>query len=556
MTSLNMDKAVRGATKPKRAAPKKKYLDVLIPATSRDDTLGTMFMSLDCRLKESSWTVVFKSLLVVHILMRRGKSDRVLGHLVRYPGLLNVSGFKDKSSIHGAEQNKNIHSYAIYLEEKVAVYRELKVDFANVTSGEVGGRLKKLTVAKGLLREVNILQRQLDALLNCKFYLDEINNEITLGAFSLLVKDLLAMFQSLNEGVISALDQYIEMSKIDAKDALQIYKKFVKQTEKVVDYLGKAKKIQDRLGIVVPNLKHAPTSLTVSLEDYVNDPDFETNRQQYKLAKEERIKAQKAQKAQKEPVSTKSSEKKPSSQPKNDSELVEKSTTSLPTSSDKEISTKGNDFIDFFASIEQEHTVIFSNQYYQNADTNILRTNSLRYSTATNPFLAMQIQSPTLQNQEIQSPVQQNQGIQSPTQQNSNQPTPIIQDTNPFRSSVYVQDPAAVSQAIVPYQNPFLQSLPSAANASNPFDSLSSINSGTNFQSQLSQKTVQPSVTPPTTSTTLDSNPFRRLTMSPEFASQQTHLAGFSQSMHSQDSSTSSFQSTSSTFSQNVYLGY
>lgn len=86
--------------------------------------------------------------------------------------------------------------------------------------------------------------------------MDEINNEITLYAFSLLVKDLLAMFRSLNEGVISILDQYIEMSKIDAKEALQIYKKFVKQTEKVVDYLGAAKKIQDRLGIVIPNLKH------------------------------------------------------------------------------------------------------------------------------------------------------------------------------------------------------------------------------------------------------------------------------------------------------------
>lgn len=86
--------------------------------------------------------------------------------------------------------------------------------------------------------------------------MDEINNEITLSAFSLLVKDLLAVFKSLNEGVISVLDQYIEMSKIDAKDALQIYKKFVKQTEKVVEYLGAAKKMQNRLSIVIPNLKH------------------------------------------------------------------------------------------------------------------------------------------------------------------------------------------------------------------------------------------------------------------------------------------------------------
>src|SRR5581483_5836714 len=89
------------------------------------------------------------------------------------------------------------------------------------------------------------------------------------------------------------------------------------------------------------------------------------------------------------------------------SKLVITSTASLPTSSEKKIPTKENDFIDFFASIEQEHTVIFGNQYYQNAGTNILETNSLGYSTTTNPFSAMQ-----------------NQGIQSPIQQDLNQQTP------------------------------------------------------------------------------------------------------------------------------------
>jgi len=64
--------------------------------------------------------------------------------------------------------HKHIHAYAVYLEEKVAVYRELKIDFIKVTIAGSIGRLKKLTVAKGLLREVKILQRQLEALLNCK----------------------------------------------------------------------------------------------------------------------------------------------------------------------------------------------------------------------------------------------------------------------------------------------------------------------------------------------------------------------------------------------------
>jgi hypothetical protein len=56
----------------------------------------------------------------------------------------------------------------MYLEEKVGVYRELKVDFTKVGSEKGGGRLRKLSVAKGLLREVKTLQRQLETLLNCK----------------------------------------------------------------------------------------------------------------------------------------------------------------------------------------------------------------------------------------------------------------------------------------------------------------------------------------------------------------------------------------------------
>ena len=53
------------------------------------------------------------------------------------------------------------------------VYRDLKIDY--VRQNENGdGRLRSLTVDKGLLREVKIVQRQLGALLNCKVGL--INN--------------------------------------------------------------------------------------------------------------------------------------------------------------------------------------------------------------------------------------------------------------------------------------------------------------------------------------------------------------------------------------------
>ncbi len=89
-----------------------------------------------------------------------------------------------------------------------------------------------------------------------------IDNEITLLAFRLLVKDLLILFQAVNEGVISVLEQFFEMSKIDAKDALQIYKKFVKLTERVVDYLGAAKK--SPIGIDIPDLKHVGIMIIIN----------------------------------------------------------------------------------------------------------------------------------------------------------------------------------------------------------------------------------------------------------------------------------------------------
>ena len=45
------------------------------------------------------------------------------------------------------------------------------------------------------------------------------------------------------------------MSRIDAKDALAIYRHFCKQTERVVEYLGVARKLQNLLNVPIPNLR-------------------------------------------------------------------------------------------------------------------------------------------------------------------------------------------------------------------------------------------------------------------------------------------------------------
>jgi len=76
------------------------------------------------------------------------------------------------------------------------------------------------------------------------------------------------------------------MSKVDAQRALNIYKTFSKQTSEVVEFLSVARQYEHATRLEIPKLKHAPTSLTSSLEEYLNDPDFEINRRQY-LAQQE-----------------------------------------------------------------------------------------------------------------------------------------------------------------------------------------------------------------------------------------------------------------------------
>ena len=57
------------------------------------------------------------------------------------------------------------------------------------------------------------------------------------------------------------LEHYFEMSKVDATEALRLYRRFCKQAEKVVEFLGVAKKLENLLNVPIPNLKHVGSSL-------------------------------------------------------------------------------------------------------------------------------------------------------------------------------------------------------------------------------------------------------------------------------------------------------
>lgn len=151
--------------------------------------------------------VTFKALIVVHTILRNGSTKNVYNLWGKQPQLLSLNSV---SSGHDTAQNLN--RYAYYLHTRLKTYGELGRDAVRDRSerraegrGDGGEKLRSLTVEKGLLREVSTLQRLLDTLVECRFYLEDKEDEVTMCALRLLVKDLLVLFMSVNEGVINVL---------------------------------------------------------------------------------------------------------------------------------------------------------------------------------------------------------------------------------------------------------------------------------------------------------------------------------------------------------------
>ncbi|CCE72568.1 Piso0_000152 [Millerozyma farinosa CBS 7064] len=293
------EKIVKGATKVKVAAPKPKYIEPILMATSIDhpeesENFRTIMRTLAHRLQDSAWSVVYKSLIVIHIMIREGDRDVTLDYVAnKNPSMLNLSSLNVVRSDHFSSDVRFIVKYAKYLHTRAKQFEHTGIDYvrderSNNSTSQSGGRLRSLSVERGLLRETESVQKQIDALLKNSFVENDVNNDVVLTAFRLLVNDLLALFQELNEGVINLLEHYFEMSKVDAERALKIYKKFVDQTKYVIDYLRVAKHLEYATRLHVPTIKHAPTALTSSLEEYLDDPNFEVNRRQYLAEKQDK----------------------------------------------------------------------------------------------------------------------------------------------------------------------------------------------------------------------------------------------------------------------------
>ena len=138
-------------------------------------------------------------------------------------------------------------------------------------------------------------------------------------------------------------EHYFEMAKTDAQRSLELYKRFCAQTEKVVAYMAAARKASGALNFTVPSLKHAPIGLAGALQEYLDDPNFEQNRIEYKENKRIADGGTPSKKPAATPVKKEEPEKKKEAEKKEEAPAVKPP-------------TNNQDLQDFFASIETNQT--------------------------------------------------------------------------------------------------------------------------------------------------------------------------------------------------------
>jgi hypothetical protein len=134
-------------------------------------------------------------------------------------GIFNMSGFRDtgagatgKSLVSrilsntslGMTQSKNIKTYAAYLEERVACFAELRVDY--LRQGQSHTRLEKWDETTE--KHLGSLLRLLKAVCDCRFFLDSIDNDVTVEAMRMIVRDLCVAYQVVSESMASILSKF------------------------------------------------------------------------------------------------------------------------------------------------------------------------------------------------------------------------------------------------------------------------------------------------------------------------------------------------------------
>lgn len=258
-SNISYSKLVKGATKIKMAPPKAKYVEPILNDMTNSKHFNSIVNSLQDRLSANNWIIVFKSLVVVHLMINT--NECALSYFSSH-----LHSFQINNILHSNKWSQNdlvvLRRYSDYLKRKCLAFGEL-MEFDDNHSGSA----KQTILQERKLLQVESMESQIKDLIKNKFSMQDLQNDLIFYAFKILIKDLLELYNQLNEGIITLLESFFDLSYNFAERTLNLYKSFVKLTDYVVKFL----KVGKAMGLNIPVIKHITTKLIESLEDHLHD---------------------------------------------------------------------------------------------------------------------------------------------------------------------------------------------------------------------------------------------------------------------------------------------
>nr|XP_043619617.1 putative clathrin assembly protein At5g57200 [Erigeron canadensis] len=239
--------------------------------------VGYCIHTLSRRLtKTKNWIVAVKTLMVLHRILREGDPsfrEELLVHSRRRK-LFQIPEFRDESSQLACDCSSWIRNYATYLEERLECYRVLGFDIETERftiapgSGKAYSRTRVMHIDE-LLDQLPAMQQLLHRLIACQPEGVAYINSLIQHALTLVLKESLKIYSVINDGIIKLVDAFFDLSKDDAVNALNIYKKAGKQTEQLIEFYNLGKHLRAAMNIQFPSLTQPPPSFLVTMEEHI-----------------------------------------------------------------------------------------------------------------------------------------------------------------------------------------------------------------------------------------------------------------------------------------------